>query len=675
MRSLVAASDLSIAPAVDTAEMTRRAAQGQILTPRELRLVGEAIAAASSAYRAVRDDDVLREVASGYASVEDVRAAIERAVDERDVVLDRASPALSRIRRSIVQAQGEARERVSALVRSAKYARAIQETVVTIREGRYVVPVRAEFASDFPGIVHDTSASGQTLFIEPLTALESNNRLRTLRIEEEREVERVLSELSRLVAERALTVETNVDILAALDLLVANAHAAHAMDAVMPELMPVASLRIVGGRHPLLDDRAVPQSLELDDQTRLIVVSGPNMGGKTVTLKMVGLLVAMTYAGLQIPAETGSAVGCFSCVVADIGDEQSIAANASTFSAHLDRMREALSVAGESALVLVDEIGAGTEPSAGAALAIAMLERLLAVRARAIVTTHATELKLFAHRAAGAVNGSVRFDPQTFAPTYQLDLGAPGQSLAFALARTRGLDPAIIERADGLLDAQEREYERALEELAQRSAELQTERDALTRERSGVETERREIERRTAQLDAERARFAERAQQRLQQALRDFAAELQHRAPGRRPGRVTAAQSAALAETLEAMRRDLGIGERPQSGAWSARPNIRLSDTTGETGPSAPLLEAKRIASNELDVRGKRYAEAEPLVDRWIDDALLTGSSPLRLIHGKGTGALGRGLQAFLREHPAVAGVRYGTEEEGSSGVTIIELR
>lgn len=675
MRALLAADDLSIASVVDTAETTLAAAQGRTLSAREVRLTGEAIGAASAAYRTVRGDETLREVTGGYVPVDDLRAAIANAVDERDAVLDRASPALSRIRHGIVQAQNEARERANAVARSAKYARAIQDPVVTIREGRFVVPVRAEFAAEVPGIVHDTSASGQTLFVEPLQALESNNRLRTLRLEEEREVDRVLGELSRGIGERADAIEANVEILAALDLLSAKANIARAMEAVMPDLVDAAALRLVDGRHPILGERAVPQSLHLDDETRLLVISGPNMGGKTVTLKMVGLLVAMAYAGMQIPAAAGSVVGRFSRVLADIGDEQSIAENASTFSAHLDRMRDALAVADDRMLVLVDEIGGGTEPSAGAALAIAMLERLLLLRARAIVTTHATEVKLFAHRAAGAVNGSVRFDPQTFTPTYQLDLGAPGQSLTFPLARARGLDGAVIEHAEGLLDVQEREYERALEELAQRNAELYAEREALSAERRAAERERADVERRGVELDAERERFAERAQQRLQQALREFAAELQRRQPERRSPRVTAAQSAALSETLEAMRRDLGIGARPESDARSTRPEIRLSGSAPSSAREAASFEAKRHATNELDVRGKRYAEAEPVVDRWIDDAILAGNSPLRLIHGKGTGALGRGLQAFLRDHPAVASLRYGNEEEGSSGVTIIELR
>ena len=351
---------------------------------------------------------------------------------------------------------------MSAILRSDKYARAIQDHVVTIREGRFVVPIKAEFSGEFPGIVHDTSGSGQTLFVEPLAALETNNRVRTLRLEEEREVQRVLEELSRAVGSHADAIERNVEMLAQSDMLVAKAQVARAMDAIAPELSDDPIVHIERGRHPLLGDRAVPQTIPLDGGTRLLVISGPNMGGKTVALKLVGLFVAMTYCGMHIPASLGTRIGRFTCVIADIGDEQSIVGNASTFSAHLQRMREMLERADEHTLVLVDEIGGGTEPTAGAALAIAMLERLLEKHACGVVTTHATELKLFASATPGVANASVRFDPKTFRPTYQLDVGAPGQSLAFPLANSLGISLQIVDRAQSLLDTRERDYESAL---------------------------------------------------------------------------------------------------------------------------------------------------------------------------------------------------------------------
>lgn len=719
-RDLVARADLHVLPAADTAELTQAAILGRTLAGTDLRSVADALVAAAAACDAVRDNATLAEVTRNYVPLRELQRSIADGIDERGAVLDRASPALGRIRRSLTQAQGDARDRVGAVLRSSKYAKAIQDHVVTIREGRFVVPVKAEFSGEFPGIVHDTSASGQTLFVEPLAALDANNRLRTLRLEEEREVARVLAEFSQRVGAAASGIERDVDILAELDEIVAKAEVARAMDAIGPELRDDAAICIENGRHPLLGARAVPQSLALDDTTRLIVISGPNMGGKTVALKMVGLFLAMAYCGMQLPASAGTSIGRFELVVADVGDEQSIATNASTFSAHLARMREMLRAAGPRALILVDEIGGGTEPSAGAALAIAMLERLLALDARGLVTTHATELKLFAHAARGVANASVRFDPITFAPTFVLDVGAPGQSLAFPLARTIGIDSDVVERAQALLDTRERDYETALADLSQRHAELQQERDALAQRTREAEKEASTLRAERTSLEGERRAFGVKAEERMQQALRDFVAELECRAAQRGSARpkVSASQAALLAQTIEAMRRDLGITPAPaepeDTGAYAPGDRVRVLslqqdagvvEDFGESlllaiGPMktvvkkndvrrigvAPVrarpvrgddvrVEAATRSRSELDVRGKRFVEAEPLVERWIDEAVLAGNSLLRLIHGKGTGMLGRGLQEYLRAHPSVSSVRYGSEEEGSAGVTIVELK
>ncbi|HEX3672443.1 MAG TPA: Smr/MutS family protein, partial [Candidatus Cybelea sp.] len=483
------------------------------------------------------------------------------------------------------------------------------------------------------------------------------------------------------------------------------------------------ALEVERGRHPLLGERAVPQSLTVDETTRLLVISGPNMGGKTVALKMVGLFVVMAYCGMQLPAAR-CIIGRFDRVIADIGDEQSLIANASTFSAHLERMREILAAAGERTLAIVDEIGGGTEPSAGAALAVAMLERLLASKTRAIVSTHSVELKLFAHATSGVANASVRFDPATFAPTFELDVGTPGQSLAFPLAARLGIDSEIVERANALLERRERDYESALTELAQRSSELREERARVTAELGAIAQEHERLRRERDDLDTERRRFGNRAEERLQQSLRDFVRELQRRAEelgaerGRK-GKVTPSQAALLSQTIEAMRRDLGIrprdAETANEGSFAPGDRVRIlslnqegvvaedwderllvsigsmkmmvekSDVRREGravkraersgNKTDARLSAAQRSSAELDVRGKRYAEAEPLVERWVDDALLAGNSPLRLIHGKGTGMLGRGLQEYLRGHMGVKSLRYGNEEEGSTGVTVIELR
>ena len=735
MRSIAAEASFALPRVTETGPALARAERGSPLGAEELREVGIALAAADAAVRRVRSaraPELVRRTAAARPLLE-IAAAIDRAVGERGEVLDRASPALARLRRNATLAQDEARERCQAILRAPRFAKAIQESIVTTREGRFVIPVKAEFAGAVPGVVHDTSSSGHTLFVEPLDALDVNNRLRTLRIEEEREVARILAELSALVGRHAGQAETNLEILAGIDLVLARARVAEAMDAVSPRVVDASRIDIREGRHPLLGRRAVPQSLVLDDATRFIVISGPNMGGKTVALKMLGLFVAMTYCGLQIPAAEGATIGAFEDLGCDIGDEQSIVENASTFSAHLRRMRAIVERAGPRSLVLVDEIAGGTEPAAGAALAIALLENLLASGAHGVVTTHATELKLFAHATPGIRNASVRFDPQTYAPTYELDLGAPGQSLAFPLARSLGLSVPLVERAEELLERSERDYDKALAELSEIRTEAAAERDELRRERSrltGLEASARE---RAEALDRERRNLARQAEARLSRALREFSAELERRHEGR-PGRarVTPGQANLLERVLDEVHSELGLPPRVETPAppppGTAKRTVAIGDevfvpslgTDGsvvddygdslliavgamktvvpkaqvrprEAAPepaprgTAPgrgtsrggqaTLDAAAGARSEFDVRGRRFVEAEPLVERWIDSAALAGISPLRLIHGKGTGLLGRGLQEALAKNEAVRSYRYGNADEGGGGVTVIELK
>jgi DNA mismatch repair protein MutS2 len=730
MRTLLR-DGFGLARIADVEAAVATAQLGVSLSAFDVRAIADALAACGAAARGIREaaqTERLRERIANLRALPQIVARILDAIDERGTVLDRASAALGRIRRGIAQAQDAAREGAQALVRSARFARAVQETIVTVRDGRFVVPIKAEFQGEVPGIVHDASATGQTLFIEPLETLEANNRLRALRMQEEHEVARILAELSALVGAEAEQIGVNVALYVELDLAAARAALANASDAVAPELVDDAVVDIHDGRHPLLDARAVPQSLRLDDDTRVLLISGPNMGGKTVALKLVGLFVAMAACGMHLPAATAT-VGRFTRIYTDIGDEQSIVQNASTFSAHLRRLAEIVAGAGARTLVLIDEIGSGTEPGAGAALAVAVLERFIAAGARVVATTHATELKLFGAEQAHVQNASVRFDPQTYRPTYQLDLGSPGQSLAFALARAMQLDPEVVRRAEELLGEAERDYERALAELAHERTVVAHERDAALRDRERLHTLEEQVRRKNEALERERREFAERADARLGTALRDFAAELGRRnaeTGGRARPRVTPGQADLLARTLDEMHRDLGL--EPANGAANgANPSPRplavgdrvLVRSLGQAGVIAedlgeqvlvsigsmrtlvPRAEAVRQAADEarkprvaraseagparleaassartqLDVRGKRYVEAEPEVERWIDESQLAGASPLRLIHGKGTGLLGRGLQQYLKAHPGVTGVRYGNADEGGSGVTVFELR
>lgn len=729
MRILARESGFSMERIDDVDDAVANAARGVGLPARELRAIGDALAAGAAAVRTVReaeDAPLLRETSAPFRALPQLVTRITDAIDERGNVLDRASQALARIRRGMAQAQDDARDRAAAIVRSARYARAIQDAIVTVRDGRYVVPVKAEFQGEIPGIVHDTSSSGQTLFIEPLETLEANNRLRALQVQEQTEIARILAELSSLVEREAPQVAANIAVYVELDLAAARARIADRMDAVAPELVDAAVVALTDARHPLLDERAVPQSIRLDDETRMLIVSGPNMGGKTVTLKLVGLAVTMAGCGMHLPAAAAT-IGRFSRLCTDIGDEQSIAQNASTFSAHLRRLAEILAVADDRTLILIDEIGSGTEPNAGAALAVAMLERFLENGARVVATTHATELKLFGADHPHVVNASVRFDPDTYEPTYQLDVGAPGQSLAFALARRMHIDPAVVARAETLLGSQERDYDRALAEATEERIRAGREREQLERERAHLRTLEDNARRRGEALERERRDLAKSADARFAEALRHFTAELERRAAergdrGARPPKVTQGQADLLARTLEDMHRELGLETRPQRPredetptpiaagdrvhvtSWeqdgtvledlgesalvqigAMRMTVPKSDlrrrggaTLAREKPSAggtPTLDAASTAQTEIDVRGKRFVEAEPVVDRWIDEAMMLGHSPLRLIHGKGTGLLGRGLQEYLKAHPFVQNVRYGNADEGGGGVTVFELR
>ena len=735
MRALHADAGFSLQRIDDVDDAVGTAARGVPLAARDLRAIADALAAAAAAVKAIREAEhdvpLLRERAAPFRALPQIVHRVTDAIDERGNVLDRASAALARIRRGMQQAQDDARDRAAAIVRSAKYASAIQDAIVTMRDGRYVVPVKAEFSGQVQGIVHDTSSSGQTLFVEPLESLEANNRVRALRVQEEVEIARILAELSGLVQAEAAQVQTDLVVYVELDLAAARAAIAHRMQAVAPELVDAAVVHIHEGRHPLLEDRAVPQSIRLDDETRILIVSGPNMGGKTVALKLVGLAVAMTACGMHVPAAAAT-IGRFERVCTDIGDEQSIAQNASTFSAHLRRLAEIVDAANDRTLILIDEIGSGTEPNAGAALAVALLERFLERGARVVATTHATELKLFGADHPFVANASVRFDPETYEPTYQLDVGSPGQSLAFALARRMRLDGRVVDRAQALLGTQERDYERALAEVTEERIRATREREQLDRERLHVRSIEDNARRRAEMLERERRELANQADAKLAEALRRFTAELERRAAerterGARAPRVTAGQADLLARTLDQMHRDLGLearpqpprdGETPQPIAVGDRVHVSSWDQDGTVledlgdhalvqvgsmrmtvpkpelrrrGPSAAqrrspqaaqsdnrgdaTLEAASSAQTEIDVRGKRFVDAEPLVDRWIDDAIMLGHSPLRLIHGKGTGLLGKGLQQYLKAHPFVQNVRYGHADEGGGGVTVFELR
>jgi DNA mismatch repair protein MutS2 len=679
---------------------------------------------------------------------------ITRCIDERGEVLDSASDALARIRREVREAHGRLMERLQRIVTATGNAQFLQEPIVTQRQGRYVIPLRAEFKGRIPGLVHDQSGSGATLFIEPLGVVDLNNAWREAQLAEEEEVRRILVALTALVAAEADPIRRTVEALADLDLIFAKAKYANELNAVQPDLLPFGAaeqrpgkakgrsgnaaapedshpgsvLRLLQARHPLLDPQTVvPVDIYLEDDYFIIVITGPNTGGKTVSLKTTGLLTAMAQAGLAIPAKEGSALSVFEQILADIGDEQSIEQSLSTFSSHMTHIVEILAQADERSLVLLDELGAGTDPDEGAALAQAILQRLLARRITALATTHYSELKVFAHTTPYIANASVEFDIETLSPTYHLTIGLPGRSNAFAIARRLGLDPAIVAGAEALVSPQSLEAEAMLAEIKRaREAALTAEAETKAAQRR-AEALNADLRYRLAQIEEARRQVLDEARTLAQAELaaaQEEVARTRERLSGLRVANAPAGQSlhetwlaeaeAVLAQRVQQTRPlpsaqapaplivdgPLQRGDRvwvPSLGATGEiaavsagevevkigafrlklaphrvelrergqQPAIQATSVTAPRPPSPPM---------ELDLRGLTVDDMLIELDRYLDAAYRGGLPWVRIIHGKGTGALRQAVRDELRGHPLVGEFRAGDNSEGGEGVTVAKL-
>ena len=738
---------LAFEGAVDVREHVARAELGAPLSSLDLRAIAHAEAslarvAARSSERALvavesraRQDVAVEFIrpsnASGHlqrlfaqrADTNSVVRSIENAIEPDGRVADNASAELRQIRQQQRILHEDIRKRCQAIVRSPKTAKMLSEPLVTIRAGRYVVPVRKEFAGSFNGVVHDESASGATVYIEPMACVEPNNRLRALEAAEEREIAKILGRLTADVASRAADLKANAELLTRLDTLGARARWALSRGAQRPKLNADRALRIVGGRHPLLTRAVTPCDVELGQRFNALVISGPNMGGKSVALKTIGLFCVLAYAGIPLPAQAGTEIGWFDRIACVLGDEQSIARNLSSFSAHLEALRQALAGAKDGNLLLVDEIGGGTEPVAGAALAQAFIEAALEAGARVVVTTHYTQLKVFAAETATITNASMLFDEATNAPTYVLALGVPGQSLALPLAKALRLPPAMIARAEALLGDENRRLDAAFSGLAAERFELRRQQADLDEQRAQTERLAAQLRDKTAALEAERRQFEHRAAAVLDDAARQVRADLMERAASgeasrRRQASARASAAPDLAKTLTDVRKRLGLeaaapgetigpelraGDRVLVSSFNAagvvselyardalvaiggvKVVVPRSDLTADRTERKLDIKAGRINSTatepvaaltEIDVRGMRVDEAMPLVDKALDSAALAGAQQLRIIHGKGTGQLGRGLRSFLKDHAQVEGFASAGEREGGSGVTVVTLR
>ena len=656
------------------------------------------------------------------------------AILEEDVIADSASAELADIRRHKRVAAAKGRQILQKIISSQSYSKVLQEAIITQRDGRFVVPVKAECRGSLPGLVHDVSSSGATVFVEPMGVVQANNELKELEAKEKKEIERILRELSAEAAGCSGDILSDYDLLVRLDLIFARGQLSYKMNASRPEIRRGGSVCLRRARHPLLDTgRAVPIDIELGQKFDTLVITGPNTGGKTVSLKTLGLLTLMAQCGLHIPADAGSAVSVFERVLADIGDEQSIEQSLSTFSAHMVNIVKILEEADGRSLILFDELGAGTDPVEGAALAIAIIQHVRDKGGRVAATTHYAELKTFAMTTQGVENASCEFDVETLRPTYKLLIGIPGKSNAFAISQRLGLDPAVIETARSQMDSESIRFEDVLTQLEEKRQRLEKDQSEAERLRSQRESDakrarefREQMERakenartrgeaearrivREARAQAD-AIFEELAQLRKEQ---EKAASWQNVNDARAAirGRLNQMEEElhfqAEREPIPAPSRPIQAGDLVELGGTRKQAvvtavsgerlqllagNMKLTVKAGEVRlveeaevrekreakrqvATAVRLSGARAAVSELDIRGLMTDEADLAVDQFLDSAVMGKLNVVTIIHGKGTGALRKAVHQQLKRHPSVKSFRLGRYGEGEDGVTVVELK
>ncbi len=637
-----------------------------------------------------------------------------------NALADNASSELARIRRSILRENEGIREKLSAIIRSPHLKDCLQDAIVTMRGGRYVVPVKQEHKRQIRGLVHDQSASGQTVFVEPMEVVEANNRLRELELNEAAEVERILREFSSRCRDMREELADDLSALTALDLIFAKVSLASAMKASPPNISEGRELIIKNGRHPLIDPmKVVPVSLAIDDGFTGLIITGPNTGGKTVTLKLTGLMVLMAQSGLFVPASGGTALPVFSAVYADIGDEQSIEQSLSTFSSHMTNITRIVKAADEKALVLLDELGAGTDPAEGAALAMAILETLEQRRSTVLATTHYSEIKAFAMASQYYQNACMAFSLKTLSPTYELIMGVPGVSNAFEISKKLGLDEAVISRAREHMSEEAVKFDELIgeaqrrHELAEKKAQ-QAENDRRTAQsaRDKIDTEmkkaqdkaqntvdrarekaleilkdaRDEAERVIAELKAAQGR-----QEEINTARRSLNDKIENASSGLRAKPVhksnTRPEDIGIGDTIRMLSHGITatVLKAPKDGSVYVQAGVvKLNIPLTDVEPADEEKRAKRLGSVKraavspglsLDVRGQTLDEAILETDTYLDTAFLAGLTEVMVIHGKGTGVLRAGLRDHFRGHSHVKTFRAGQYGEGEDGVTVITLK
>ncbi|MFW5981043.1 MAG: endonuclease MutS2 [bacterium] len=650
---------------------------------------------------------------------------LDYCIDDYGEIKDTASKNLSKIRSEINRMINNIRDKMNSIIRNSTYENMLQDKLVTRRRDRYVVPIKSEYRNTFQGIVHDQSASGMTLFMEPMAIVKMNNRLSELYSEEEKEIYKILQELSAAVASDIEVIEANLKTATVLDLIFARAEYARTLNAIEPEINKEGIVNIKEGRHPLLGEAAVPINIQLGGDFSTLIITGPNTGGKTVALKTVGLFVLMAECGLHIPAAAGTEISLFKNVFADIGDEQSIEQNLSTFSSHMTRIKNFLKQANKDSLILMDELGAGTDPKEGAALGIAIMEKLRDKGAFTIVTTHYSQLKNYAYDQKGVENASVEFNLETLKPTYRILMGIPGGSNAFAIAERLGIPSEIVSEAKNLLSGDEIEVEEIIsglnkerekytqlkEEFLAKEEEARQLREKYQAKVKNLENRKEDIVKKAREKAAEIVSTAKKESKEILKKLKssDFVSRSEVDREGNEVNQDFKVLDNLVNKEEESQQEiasdeDIVIGDEVRILSVGTRGKvISIDQDKEEASIQAGIMTVKaslddlikaempesrnkemikkykvsksQNVSNRLDLRGERYDVAQRKVDKYLDDVFLAGLKQVELIHGKGTGALREAVKEIVKTHQHVDSYRLGRQEEGGTGVTIVEVK
>ena len=720
----------------DVSASLERADRGGSLQPKELLHIAGNLRCARTIKGYVAEDekttclDALFQALSPNKYLED---KIFGAILSEEEIADNASHELADIRRHMRIQAGKIRDSLQKIISSPAYSKFLREPIITIRQGRYVVPVKSECKNDVPGLVHDVSATGSTYFVEPMSAVNANNALRELELKEKKEIERILAELSSEAAAHRENIDLNFRMLVQLDVIFAKAKLAYRMRAWAPIMNDQGKVELRKARHPLIDPKTVvPVSVRLGSDFDTMIITGPNTGGKTVTLKTIGLLTLMAECGLHIPAGDGSELSTFDAILADIGDEQSIAQSLSTFSSHMRTIVDVVSECDDRTLVLFDELGAGTDPAEGAALATAIIEFCRKMGSRVAATTHYAELKLYAMRTKGVINASCEFDVETLRPTYKLLIGIPGKSNAFAISRKLGLSEEILKEADDLVDKSDKNFEDVLAQLEAQRQQMESARQEAERLKAETAKIRQQSEEYAAQLQREKDKAMESARREAQKIIDDarFAAnqaaeeikalkkQLQESADASNINQRQADLRRNLNEVESKIRAQQPKQERPQpkrdvlvgdtvellklgtkasviainkDGTYqlqagimklTVKPNevylLENDNPYKEVKKPRPAHSGREMKMEaqpmEVDLRGMDAVEAICVLERYMDSAMRSGLKQVRIIHGKGTGVLRAAVQQELRRNKFVKKFRLGVYGEGEDGVTIAEF-